>query len=100
MVEEHAIALGDCRRAADDVDDGDVLGESAGKGVESGQLADPECGDDGRETLDAGVAVGGVAWKSMNISATNLLGYPVRRSCLPPLSSFTLPTHLSPFAGR
>jgi hypothetical protein len=47
VVEEHAVALGAGGGAADDVDDGDVLGEGAGEGVDGGELADAEGGDDG-----------------------------------------------------
>ena len=62
VVQEHAVPLGDGGGAADDMDDGNVLGEGTGDAIDGGELADAEGGDEGGDALDAGVTVGGISW--------------------------------------
>lgn len=63
VVEKHLVALRDSGRAADDVDDGDVLGEGTGETIDGGKLTDTESGDESSNLGDSGVAIGGVGWR-------------------------------------
>jgi hypothetical protein len=63
MVQKHAIALGERRRAANNVDNGNVLGVGAGNAVHGGQLTHAKGGNEGAYTVDSGVAISGVSYK-------------------------------------
>lgn len=60
VVEEQAVSLRDGGRAANDVNNGDVLRVGTGKTVEGRQLTNTKSGDEGSNLGDTGVAISGV----------------------------------------
>lgn len=68
MMEQHTTALRDGGRAADNVNDGDHLGEGAGQAIDSRELTNTKCGDEGRDLVDSGISIGGVSCKVGRVS--------------------------------
>ena len=57
MMKEHAIFLSYSGGTANYVDDRNVLGVGTSDSVDGGELTDTKGGDDGRDALDASVAI-------------------------------------------
>jgi hypothetical protein len=68
VVEKHLIALGDGGRAANDVDDGDVLGEGTGEAIDGRKLTDTKGGDESSNLGDSGVAIGSIGWRETSVT--------------------------------
>lgn len=64
-MEKHLVALGDGGGAANDVDDGDMLGEGTGEAIDGRKLTNTKGGDESSNLGDSGVAIGGIGWKEM-----------------------------------
>lgn len=66
VVKQHAIALRNCRRATDDVNDGNVFRESTGDAIDGRELAYSKGGDEGSDLGDAGVTVGSIGFERVS----------------------------------
>jgi hypothetical protein len=102
MMQKHPIALRHCRRAADDVDDGDHLWVGAGQAIDGRELTDAKGGNESRYLVDTGISIG-----SVRCEVPSRLGGARRRQLKgvkerhwPALSSLTLPTQFRFALGR
>lgn len=65
VVEQEVVLLGRGGGVSDDVDDGNEFRVGTSKGVDGRELTDTEGGDNGRDALNSGVAIGGVACRKL-----------------------------------
>lgn len=64
-MEQEVVLLGRGGGVSDDVDDGNEFRVGTSKGVDGRELTDTEGGDNGRDALNSGVAIGGVACRKL-----------------------------------
>lgn len=64
VVKEHAVSLRNGGGTADNVDDGDMLGEGTSNTVDSGELSNTKGGDEGTHLLDTSISISGISYKA------------------------------------
>lgn len=77
VVQQHAIALRERRRAADNVDEGDVLRVGTGNTVDGGKLTNTKGGDESTNLVYSGVAIGGVSYWRGRRRKLAIISYPL-----------------------
>lgn len=60
VMEEHAVALRERGRSADDVNNWNILAVRTSDGIKCGQLANTKCSDHGGKSIDSCISVRGI----------------------------------------